>query len=100
MAHSFHDTVMPGPFLARANRRIEMSEQHGNGVTRREVLIGAAGGLALAAVDASGVLAQDAPGAQVSGVVFEDRDGSGAPGASNPGFAGGLVSQGRGVAFP
>ena len=39
-----------------------MSEHHGDGVTRREVLIGAAGGLALAAIDASGALAQDAPG--------------------------------------
>ena len=74
-----------------------MSEHHGNGVTRREVLIGAAGGLALAAVDASGALAQDAAGAQVSGIVFEDRDGSGAS-ASNPGLAGVLVSNGRDVA--
>ena len=39
-----------------------MSEHHGDGLTRRDVLIGAAGGLALAAVDASGALAQDAPG--------------------------------------
>src|SRR5580704_13304745 len=75
-----------------------MSEQHGNGVTRREVLIGAAGGLALAAVDTSGVLAQDAPGAQVSGIVFEDRDGSGTSSAANPGLAGVLVSNGRDVA--
>ena len=75
-----------------------MSEHPADGVTRREVLIGAAGGLALAAVDASGVLARDAPGAQVSGVVFEDRDGSGAPSASNPGLAGVLVSNGRDVA--
>ena len=75
-----------------------MSEQHGNGVTRREVLIGAAGGLALAAVDASGVLAQDAPGAQVSGIVFEDRDGSGTSSAANPGLPGVLVSNGRDVA--
>src|ERR1700733_8677727 len=97
MAHSFHDTVMPGPFLARANRRIEMSEHHGNGVTRREVLIGAAGGLALAAVDAHGAQAQDAPRAQVSGIVFEDRDGSGVS-VSNPGLPGVLVSNGRDVA--
>ena len=75
-----------------------MSEHHGNGVTRREVLIGAAGGLALAAVDASGALAQDAPGAQVSGIVFEDRDGSGVASAANPGLAGVLVSNGRDVA--
>jgi C terminal of Calcineurin-like phosphoesterase/N terminal of Calcineurin-like phosphoesterase len=74
-----------------------MSEHHGNGVTRREVLIGAAGGLALAAVDASGALAQDVAGAEVSGIVFEDKDGSGAS-ASNPGLAGVLVSNGRDVA--
>ena len=74
-----------------------MSEHQCDGVTRREVLIGAAGGLALAAVDASGALAQDAPGAQVSGIVFEDKDGSGAS-ASNPGLAGVLVSNGRDVA--
>src|SRR3984885_7510360 len=79
-----------------------MSEQHGDGVTRREVLIGAAGGLALVAVDASGALAQDARAAQVSGqvsgVVFEDRDGSGLSSASNPGLPGGLGSNGRDVA--
>ncbi len=75
-----------------------MSDHLGDGVTRREVLIGAAGGLALAAVEASGALAQDAQGAQVSGVVFEDRDGSGAPSASNPGIAAVLVSNGRDVA--
>ena len=78
-----------------------MSDHHDEGITRRDVLIGAAGGLALAAVDASRALAQDAPGAQVSGqiagVVFEDRDGSGVS-ASNPGLAGVLVSNGRDVA--
>jgi hypothetical protein len=74
-----------------------MSEHQCDGVTRRKLLIGAAGGLALAAVDASGALAQDAQGAQVSGIVFEDRDGSGVS-ASNPGIAGVLVSNGRDVA--
>ena len=74
-----------------------MSDHHDEGITRRDVLIGAAGGLALAAVDASGALAQDAPGAQVSGIVFEDKDGSGVS-ASNPGLAGVLVSNGRDVA--
>ncbi len=83
-----------------------MSEHHGDGVTRREVLIGAAGGLALAAVEGSAALAQDAPAGhlaaqvsgQVSGIVFEDRDGSGASSAANPGLAGVLVSNGRDVA--
>ena len=75
-----------------------MSEHHGDGFTRREVLIGAAGGLALAAADASAVLAQEAPGAQVSGIVFEDKDGSGVSRASNPGLAGVLVSNGRDIA--
>ena len=65
-------------------------------VTRRDVLIAAAGGLALAAVEAGPALAQQ--GAAVSGVVFEDRDGSGAAGAANPGLPGVLVSNGRDVA--
>ena len=68
------------------------------GVTRREVLLGAAGGLAFAAMDAPEAGAQDAQGATVSGIVFEDRDGSGAPSASNPRLAGVLVSNGREVA--
>ena len=75
-----------------------MSEHHGDGLTRRDVLIGAAGGLALAAADASGALAQDAPQSHVSGIVFEDRDGSGMSSAANPGLAGVLVSNGRDVA--
>src|SRR5258707_8745188 len=75
-----------------------MSEHHGEGVTRREVLIGSVGGLALAAVDASGALAQDAAAAQVSGIVFQDKDGSGLSSAANPGLAGVLVSNGRDVA--
>ncbi|HEY5205339.1 MAG TPA: calcineurin-like phosphoesterase C-terminal domain-containing protein, partial [Roseiarcus sp.] len=75
-----------------------MSDHHGDGLTRREVLMGAAGGLALAAVDASEAFAQDAPGAQVSGVVFDDRDGSGVA-SGNPGLAGVLVSNGRDVAI-
>jgi len=70
--------------------------EHDIEVTRREVLIGAAGGLAaLAAVDPGPALAQ---GATVSGVVFEDRDGSGAAGPANPGLPGVLVSNGRDVA--
>ncbi len=68
-------------------------------VTRREVLIGAAGGLALAAVEPERGAAEDAPVArQVAGMVFEDRDGSGAASAANPGLAGVLVSNGREVA--
>ena len=43
-------------------------------------------------------MAQDAPAGQVSGVVFEDSDGSGVSSASNPGLAGVLVSNGRDVA--
>ena len=71
-----------------------MSE-HGSGVTRRDVLVGAASGLALAAIEPGGALAQEPT---VSGVVFEDRDGSGAAGPANPGVAGALVSNGRDVA--
>jgi hypothetical protein len=75
-----------------------MSDRHGEGVTRREALIGAAGGLALAAVESSRAWAQDSPRSQVSGIVFEDRDGSGAASPANPGLAGVLVSNGRDVA--
>ena len=83
-----------------------MSEHHGDGVTRRDMLIGAAGGLALAAIDAPGALAQNAPAnkpssqvsGQVSGIVFEDRDGSGMSSAANPGLAGVLVSSSRDIA--
>jgi hypothetical protein len=64
-------------------------------VTRRDVLIGAAGGLALAAVSAGPALAQ---AATVVGIVFEDRDGSGAASAVNPGLPGVLVSNGEAVA--
>ena len=84
-----------------------MSEHHGDGFTRRGVLMGAAGGLALAAMESQRAQAQAAPGRkfrpslgtgrQVSGIVFEDRDGSGVASA-NPGLAGVLVSNGRDVA--
>ncbi len=66
------------------------------GLTRREVLTGAASTVALAAMAPGAALAQ---GATVSGIVFEDRDGSGAPGAANPGLANVLVSNGREVAI-
>lgn len=62
--------------------------------TRRQALLAAAGGLALAALDAGPAAAQ----AAVSGVVFEDRDGSGVASPANPGVAGVLVSNGRDVA--
>ena len=67
------------------------------GVTRREVLLGVAGGLAagLIPLRASGALAQ---AAVVSGIVFEDRSGSGARGPNDPGVANVLVSNGVDVA--
>jgi hypothetical protein len=67
-------------------------------LTRREVLIGAAGGIALAALDPGASYAEAVQGATVSGIVFEDRDGSGAAGPANPGVEGVLVSNGRDVA--
>ena len=67
-------------------------------VTRRDLLVGAAGGIALAALDPASSPAAGAQGATVSGVVFEDRDGSGATSAANPGVPGVLVSNGRDVA--
>ena len=75
-----------------------MSECHANGVTRRDVLIGAATGLALAATEPRLAEAQESQAAQVSGLVFEDRDGSGTASPANPGLAGVMVSNGREVA--
>src|SRR5277367_2407144 len=92
-------TSRPGPFFPAG--RIGgsgMTESNGTGVTRREVLIGAAGGLALAAIEPHRAAAQDAQGTQVTGLVFEDRDGSGAAGDANPGLPGVLVSNGREIA--
>jgi hypothetical protein len=57
----------------------------------------AAGGLALTSIEPQRVEAQESQAAQVSGLVFEDRDGSGAPSAANPGLSGVLVSNGREV---
>jgi C terminal of Calcineurin-like phosphoesterase/N terminal of Calcineurin-like phosphoesterase/Calcineurin-like phosphoesterase len=71
-----------------------MSDE-GDGVTRREVLIGAASGLAFVAVEPGAAFAESPT---VSGLVFENRDGSGAQSAENPGLAGVLVSDGRDVA--
>ena len=84
-----------------------MSEHHGDGFTRRDVLIGAAGGLALASIEPRQAAAESSPASQtsgqvsgqVSGIVFEDRDGSGRPSAANPRLAGVLVSNGRDVAI-
>ena len=70
----------------------------GSRVTRRQVLVGAASGLTLAAIDPTKVRADEAGGATVSGLVFEDRDGSGVAGAANPGLPGVLVSNGHDVA--
>ena len=72
-------------------------EQQFRGVTRREVLLGAAGGVAaaLAPAGSTGVLAQ---AAVVSGVVFEDKSGSGKRGPDDPGVPNALVSNGKDVA--
>jgi len=61
--------------------------------TRREAMILAAGA-ALASLSPA-----HAEAAIVSGIVFEDRDGSGKPGAANPGLAGVMVSNGKDVAL-
>ena len=79
-----------------------MPEHQSGGMTRRDMLIGAAGGLALKAIEPRGAEAQASPATQVagqvSGVVFEDKDGSGVSSAANPGLAGVLVSNGRDIA--
>ncbi len=83
----------------RATRRRRSSAMAKDGmreVSRREALLVAAGGLA-AALAPRGP-AQAAEGATVSGVVFEDLDGSGRRDAKSPGVAGVLVSNGRDVA--
>ena len=67
------------------------------GLTRREVLIVAAGGVAAAIAPLAPGEAR-AEGASVSGVVFEDADGSGVRGSGSPGIAGVMVSNGRDVA--
>jgi hypothetical protein len=68
-------------------------------ISRRDVLIGAAGGLAVAlASSAARPATTPAAGETVSGIVFEDIDGSGRPGPVNRGLAGVIVSNGRDVA--
>ena len=71
-----------------------MTQPIGTEFTRREALALAAGGVAAALSPA----VASAEAATVSGLVFEDKDGSGKAGAANPGIAGVLVSNGRDVA--
>jgi hypothetical protein len=70
-------------------------EHQAAGVTRREVLLGAAGAAA-AALAPSGALAQ---AASISGIVFEDIGGSGQRSADDPGIPNVLVSNGVDVAI-
>jgi N terminal of Calcineurin-like phosphoesterase len=63
--------------------------------SRRDALLVAAGGVA-AALTAPGAARADT--ATVSGLVFEDKDGSGKPGPGNSGLAGVLVSNGKDIA--
>src|SRR5580698_1927049 len=70
------------------------SEQQPAGVTRRGILLGAAGGVAAALTPAASTAAL-AQGASVSGIVFEENNGSAARG---PGVPNVLVSNGRDVA--
>ena len=65
-------------------------------ISRREALLLAAGGVAAALTAAPGAARAEA--ATVSGLVFEDKDGTGKPGPGNPGLAGVLVSNGRDIA--
>ena len=66
-----------------------------NEVTRRDVLVGAAGVLAASMTSASPATAQ---GATISGIVFEDLGGLGRRQDGDPGIANVLVSNGRDVA--
>jgi len=65
-------------------------------LTRRDVMKGAAGAAALAAASVP-LQPAEAQGATVTGVVFEDRSGSGRRQPGDPGIAGVLVSNGREV---
>src|SRR5271163_4331336 len=65
-------------------------------ISRREALLLAAGGVAAALTAAPGAARAEA--ATVSGLVFEDKDGTGKPGPGNPGLAGVLVSNGKDIA--
>ena len=67
-------------------------------ISRRDMLIGAAGGLAAAFAPSGEAHAAAAP-AMVSGVVFEDVDRSGQRSATSPAVANALVSNGRDVAL-
>ena len=73
-------------------------EAKSDGVTRRDVLLGAAGAAAAAAMPASATRAF-AQTATVSGIVFEDRGGAGLRGPDDPGVPNVLVSNGRDVAL-
>ena len=81
--------------MAAGKRELETVAEHAGDISRREILLGAASGMAYAAI---GPDVSFAEAATVSGVVFEDRDGTGAPGPANSGLAGVLVSNGRDVA--
>ena len=65
--------------------------------SRREALLIAAGGVAAALTATSGSARADEE--TVTGLVFEDKDGSGRVSAGNPGIAGVLVSNGKDVAL-
>src|SRR5262249_15516871 len=66
-------------------------------LTRRDVMKGAAGAAALAATSVP-LQPSQAQGATVTGIVFEDRSGSGRRQPGDPGIAGVLVANGREVA--
>jgi hypothetical protein len=71
-------------------------------LTRRDVLLGAAGGLVAAVAPAAAAdavpPAASATPRSVSGIVFEDRSGVGKPGPDDPGVPGALVCNGENVA--
>src|SRR5271163_365511 len=65
-------------------------------ISRREALLLAAAGGVAAALTAAGAARADT--ATVSGLVFEDKDGTGKPGPGNSDLAGVLVSNGKDIA--
>lgn len=68
-----------------------------SGPTRREALTGISAAAAVALSSAPPAVGQSSEQLRVSGVVYEDRSGSGARGSDDPGIPGVLVSNGRDV---
>jgi 3',5'-cyclic AMP phosphodiesterase CpdA len=86
---------LPGS-AGRSDERKESAMTHD--LTRRDVMKGGAAAAAALAATSAPLQQAAAQGATVTGVVFEDRSGTGRRQPGDPGIAGVLVSNGREVA--